>query len=40
MRFQGYVDANMAGDINNRKSTIEYVYTSGGTIVSLVSKLQ
>ena len=29
----------MAGDIGGRKSTLRYVYTLGGTIVSWVSKL-
>eukprot|EP00253_Pinus_taeda_P033050 PITA_33050 len=38
--LQGYVDADMAGDKDNRRSTIGYVFTVGGTIVSWVSKLQ
>ena len=29
--LERYVDADMAGDINNRKSSIGYVFTLGGT---------
>ena len=36
----GYVDANMAGDVDDRKSTTGYVYTLGGTSINWVSKLQ
>ena len=32
--LQGYVDADMAGDIDGRKSTIGYVYTLSGIEVS------
>lgn len=38
--LQGYVDADMAGDLDGRKSTTGYVYTMGGTAISWVSKLQ
>eukprot|EP00253_Pinus_taeda_P030313 PITA_30313 len=38
--LQGYVDADMAGDKDNRRSTTRYVFTVGGTIVSWVSKIQ
>ena len=38
--LQGYVDADMVGDIDRRKSTIRYVYTLGDTVVSWVLKLQ
>ena len=38
--LQTYVDANMAGDVDGRKSTTRYVYTLGGTIINWVSKLQ
>ena len=38
--LQGYVDANMAGDKDNRRSTTGYVFTVGGTTVSWISKLQ
>ena len=37
--LQGYVDADMVGDIDRRKSTIRYVYTLGDTVVSWVLKL-
>jgi hypothetical protein len=36
--LQGYVDADMAGDRDNRRSTTGYVFTVGGTTVSWVSK--
>ena len=32
--LQGYVDADMAGDKDNMRSTIGYVFTAGGTTVS------
>ncbi|XP_073153233.1 secreted RxLR effector protein 161-like [Henckelia pumila] len=38
--LQGFVDANMSGDIDDIKSTTGYVFTFGGTAVSWVSKLQ
>jgi len=38
--LQGYVDADMAGDRDNKRSTIGYVFTVGGTAVIWVSKLQ
>jgi len=38
--LQGYVDAYMAGDKDNRRSTTWYVFTVGGTTISLVSKMQ
>ena len=38
--LQGYVDADMAGDKDNRRSTIGYVFIVGGTKLSLISKLQ
>ena len=38
--LQGYVDADMVGDRDNRRSTIGYVFTVGGTAVSWVSKIQ
>ncbi|PON33692.1 hypothetical protein PanWU01x14_350640, partial [Parasponia andersonii] len=40
MGLQGYVDADMAGDVDGRKSTTGYVFTLGGTAVGWVSKLQ
>jgi hypothetical protein len=38
--LQGYVDSNMAGDKDSRRSTTGYVFTIGGTIVSWILKLQ
>ena len=38
--LQGYVDANMVGDRDNRRSTTGCVFTVGRTTVSWVSKLQ
>ena len=38
--LQGYIDADMDGDKDNRRSTIGYVFTVGGTTVSWISKLQ
>ena len=37
--LQGYVDVDMAGDRDNRRSKTGYVFTIGGTIISWVSKL-
>ena len=33
LKLQGYVDADFAGDIDNRKSTIGFVFTLGGTTI-------
>ena len=38
--LQGYVDADMEGDRDNKRSTTGHVFTAGGTTVSLVSKIQ
>jgi len=38
--LQGYVDADMAGDRDNKRSMIGYVFTIDGTAISWVSKLQ
>ena len=38
--LQGFVDANLGGDLDNRKSTTGYVFTLGGTVVSWMSRLQ
>jgi hypothetical protein len=38
--LQGYVDLDMTGDKDNRRSTTGYVFTIGGTIVSWISKLE
>uniref|UniRef100_A0A2N9H7K1 Retrovirus-related Pol polyprotein from transposon TNT 1-94 n=1 Tax=Fagus sylvatica TaxID=28930 RepID=A0A2N9H7K1_FAGSY len=40
MKLTGYVDSDLAGDVDTRKSTTGYVYTLGGTAVSWVSRLQ
>ena len=40
MKLQGYVDANFACDIDSRKSTVGFVFTLGGTTISLASNLQ
>ena len=37
--LQGYVESNLAGDIDTRQSTIGYVFTIGGAIVSWISQL-
>lgn len=34
MEVHMYIDADMGGDLDRRKSTTGYVYTFGGTIVS------
>ena len=38
--LQGYVDVDMVGDRDNRRSTIGYVFIVGGTVFSWVSKIQ
>ena len=38
--LQGYVDSDMIGDKDSRRSTTWYVFTIGGTIISWISKLQ
>jgi len=40
LKLEGFVDANLAGDVDSRKSTTGYVYTLGGTAVSWSSTLQ
>ena len=40
LKLQGYVDVDLAGDIDNRKSTIGFVFTLGGTFISWASNLQ
>ncbi|KAH9293321.1 hypothetical protein KI387_041476, partial [Taxus chinensis] len=32
--------SDMAGDVDNRRSTTGYIYTVGGTTVSWISRLQ
>ena len=38
--LQGYVDLDLAGDIDTRWSTIGYVFTVGGVVKRWVSRLQ
>jgi len=38
--LQGFVDADLGGDVDSRKSTSGYVFTMGGTAVSWMSRLQ
>ena len=38
--LHGYVDSDMAGDKDSRRSTTGYVFTIGGTAVSWISKIQ
>ena len=38
--LEGFIDADMVGDIDTRKSTANYLYTFAGAIVSSVSRLQ
>ena len=38
--LHGYVDLDMAGDKDSRRSTTGYVFTIGGTTISWISKLQ
>ena len=40
MKLQGYVDADFAGNIDSRTSTTGFVFTLGGTAISLASNLQ
>jgi len=40
LKLEGFVDADLAGDVDSRKSTTGYVYTLGGTAVSWSSTLQ
>ncbi|KAJ4736375.1 Transposon Ty1-NL2 Gag-Pol polyprotein [Rhynchospora pubera] len=38
--LEGFVDADLGGDMDNRKSTSGYVFTWGGTAISWMSRLQ
>ena len=40
LKLEGFVDADLAGDVDSRKSTTGYVYTLGGIVVSWSSTLQ
>jgi len=38
--IKGYVNSDIAGDLNKRRSSAGYVFTFAGVVVSWVSKLQ
>ena len=38
--LQGFVDADIGGDVDSSKSTSGYIHTIGGTRVSWMSRLQ
>ena len=38
--LEGFIDADIAGDMDTRKSTTGYLYTFVGAVVSWVSRLQ
>ena len=38
--LKGYIDSDMAGDLDNRKSTTEYLFIFSGEAISWQSKLQ
>ena len=38
--LSGFVDSDLAGDVDTRRSTTRYVFTIGGTTVSWISRLQ
>ena len=38
--LHGYVDADMAGDKDNKRNTTGYLFIVGGTTISWISKLQ
>ena len=40
LKLQGYVDVDLVGDIDSRKSTTGFVFTLGGTAISWASNLQ
>ena len=40
MELQGYVDADLVGNIDSRKSTTWFVFTLGGTTISWSSHIQ
>ena len=40
IKLQGYVDSDLAGDIDSRRSTTGYVFTLGSAAVSWISQLQ
>ena len=40
VNLQGFVDADLGGDLDSSNSIFEYIYTIGGTVVSWMSSLQ
>ena len=40
LKLEGFVDADSAGDIDSKKSTIGFVFTLGGIAISWDSNLQ
>ena len=34
LKLKGFVNANLAGDIDSRKNTTSFVFTLGGTVIS------
>ena len=40
LKLQGYVDTDLVGDIDSKKSTIRFVFTPGSTTISYASNLQ
>jgi hypothetical protein len=34
LKLEGFIDADLARDVDSRKNTTRYVYTLGGTFVS------
>ena len=40
VNLQGFVDADLGGDVDLSKSTSVFIYTIGGTAVSWMSRLQ
>ena len=39
LKLKGFVNADLVGDIDSRKSTIGFVFTLGGTAISWGSNL-
>ena len=40
LTLQEFSDADLGGDLDGRKSTTDYIFTLGGTVISWKSKLQ
>ena len=38
--LSGFVDSDLARDVDTRRSTTRYIFTIGGTAVSWISRLQ